>query len=151
MPKRTDDDLSSSIDRLRRAVLREFESARQVALEAEVAGDDFALARAWQRLGDARLALSRHSEDRTGTQNERSPQQARLRAAIKVLLRSRGDVKTICPSEAARIVGGGDWRAMMDATRDAAWALVEEQWLEVLQKGETVDRSVRGPVRLRKK
>jgi len=71
--------------------------------------------------------------------------------AIRALLDARAAGKTICPSEAARAVGGdGGFRAHMDPVRDAARGMVERGELEVTQRGEVVDLdAARGPIRLR--
>ena len=76
---------------------------------------------------------------------------ARLAAAIRTLLRARGPAKTICPSDAARVVGGEDWRSLMPAARDVARTLAAAGELDVTQGGNAIDatRPWRGPVRLR--
>ena len=72
-------------------------------------------------------------------------------ASIRELLAARDAGKTICPSEAARAVGGDDWRDLMQPARDAARSLVELGEVEVTQKGEVVDvTTARGPVRIRR-
>ena len=48
---------------------------------------------------------------------------------------------TICPSEAARAVGGDDWRELMEPARAAARRLVEHGEVEITQKGHVVDPS----------
>ena len=54
-------------------------------------------------------------------------------------------------TEAARAVGGDDWRDLMQSARDAAHSLVELGEVEVTQKGEVVDvNTARGPVRIRR-
>ncbi len=72
-------------------------------------------------------------------------------AAILRLLDARGPGKTICPSDAARALGGDDgFRPLMAPVRDAARALVAEGRLEVTQRGEVVDLdAARGAIRLR--
>jgi hypothetical protein len=73
-----------------------------------------------------------------------------LREAILTLLAERGPKKTICPSDAARAVGGDQFRPLMEPTRQVAAALVAEGRIEVTQAGKPVDLStVRGPIRLR--
>jgi hypothetical protein len=75
----------------------------------------------------------------------------RLVESIRELLAARDADKTICPSEAARAVGGDDWRDLMQPARDAARSLVELGEVEVTQKGEVVDvTTARGPVRIRR-
>lgn len=74
-----------------------------------------------------------------------------LEAAILELLAGRAMGATICPSEAARRVGGADWRDLMEPTRRAARRLVERGAIEMTQHGRRVDPSrARGPVRLRR-
>jgi hypothetical protein len=73
-----------------------------------------------------------------------------LRDAILSLLAARDPGKTICPSDAARAVGGSDFRPLMEPTRQVAASLVAEGRIEVTQKGEPVDlATARGPIRLR--
>lgn len=79
------------------------------------------------------------------------PSQAQARATIRDLLARREPGRTICPSEAARALGGDDgFRPLMPLVREAAAAMADEDEIEVTQSGEVVDaRSARGPVRLR--
>jgi hypothetical protein len=76
---------------------------------------------------------------------------ARAREAILELLEQRDPGKTICPSDAARALGGDDgFRSLMDLVRDAAGDLVEAGQIEVTQHGEPVDLDrAKGPIRLR--
>lgn len=71
--------------------------------------------------------------------------------AIRSLLADRDEGKTICPSEAARAIGGDEgFRALMNVVRDAAREMVARDELEVTQGGDVVDLdSARGPIRLR--
>jgi hypothetical protein len=74
-----------------------------------------------------------------------------LRAAILSLARERGPDKTICPSDAARAVGGQQWRDLMDDARAEARALAKRGEVEISQRGELLDPDAqwRGPVRIR--
>jgi hypothetical protein len=75
----------------------------------------------------------------------------RLESAIGDLLAQRDEGKTICPSEAARAVGGKEWRELMPSAREAAARMADRGEVEVTQKGQVVDvRSARGPVRIRR-
>jgi hypothetical protein len=75
-----------------------------------------------------------------------------LEEAIEALLDRRARGATICPSEAARAVGGEDWRPLMEPARAAARRLVAAGRLEVLQQGKVVDASTaRGAIRLRRR
>jgi hypothetical protein len=72
----------------------------------------------------------------------------RAAATIRALLRHRAG-RSICPSDAARVVGGERWRAVMPTVRDVAAELAEAGQLVCTQRGEPVSlRSARGPVRL---
>jgi hypothetical protein len=83
---------------------------------------------------------------------------AALEAAILELLAERsadGDrSKTICPSEAAKLVGGmearRDWEALMEPARAAARRLVAAGKIVITQHGAVVHPSTaKGPIRLR--
>ena len=70
------------------------------------------------------------------------------RAAILSLLSARGAGKTICPSEAARLIGGERWREAMPAVHAAVDALVAEGAVRLSWKGG--DLAARdGPYRVR--
>jgi hypothetical protein len=66
---------------------------------------------------------------------------------------ARGPGKSICPSEVARTLAGGEdgpWRPLMGPVRQAAAALARAGRIEVLRKGKPVPpEEVRGVVRLR--
>ena len=74
-----------------------------------------------------------------------------LEQAIRALLRERPGDASICPSEAARRVGGEDaWRDLMEPARAAARRLVANGEIQITQRGSVVDpSSARGPIRLR--
>ena len=73
-----------------------------------------------------------------------------LEAAIQALLDQRSRDSTICPSEAARVVGGDEWRELMEPSRRAARRLVAQGMVEITQKGRVVDPSTaKGPIRIR--
>lgn len=78
-----------------------------------------------------------------------------LKEAIMSLLDKRGENKTICPSEASRVVFGssrGNNQEEMQRTREVARELVEAGIMEVCQGGKAVDMNTcKGPIRLRKK
>ncbi|ARF76848.1 S-adenosylmethionine tRNA ribosyltransferase [Kitasatospora albolonga] len=77
-----------------------------------------------------------------------------LEQAILELLDRRGPTATICPSDAARAVHGGDgdgWRALMEPARRAARRLVAAGEVEITQGGRPVDPAeARGPIRVRR-
>jgi hypothetical protein len=75
-----------------------------------------------------------------------------LENSILALLAGRAATATACPSEAARAVGGDDWRDLMEPARRAARRLVARGEIDITQGGSVVDPSTaRGPIRLRKR
>lgn len=73
-----------------------------------------------------------------------------LERAIVELLRERSRSATICPSEAARLVGDEDCRELMEPARTAARRLEAMGVIEITQRGRVVDPSkAKGPIRLR--
>ena len=74
-----------------------------------------------------------------------------LEQSVLELLGQRTGGATICPSEAARAVGGEDWRSLMEPARSAARRLVACGEVEVTQGGAVVDPSTaKGPIRIRR-
>lgn len=79
-----------------------------------------------------------------------SPTDEALEAAILDLLRRRDRGKTICPSEAAKLVAPDDWRELMEPARMAGRRLVDQEHVVFTQQGHAVDpSSAKGPVRIR--
>jgi len=80
-----------------------------------------------------------------------NPVDVGLEAAILALLDERSTGATICPSEAARALGGESWRDLMEPARRAARRLVDAGRVEMTQGGRVVDPSrARGPIRIRR-
>ena len=76
----------------------------------------------------------------------------RLEVAILDLLARRASTSTICPSDAAREVGGDSWRELMEPARRAAQRLVDRGEVEITQGGTVVDlEGARGPIRIRRR
>lgn len=100
------------------------------------------------RVQDAKVALGERGDPWWEPTDEGTRE--RLAAAMRTLLRQRGQDSTICPSDAARAAGGEGWRALMDAAREVAAGLHEAGVVEVRQKGERVPdpAAARGPIRL---
>ncbi len=75
----------------------------------------------------------------------------RLRAAILALAHHRGPDSSICPSDAARAVGGDDWRELTEQSRGIAFTLARGGEVEITQRGAVVDpdQPARGPIRIR--
>jgi Protein of unknown function (DUF3253) len=75
----------------------------------------------------------------------------RLETAILALARHRGPDKSICPSDAARAVGGAGWRELMPAARETARELARRRLVRITS-GERVlgpDDHWTGPIRIR--
>jgi len=118
-------------DALRRELERELAAARRLR------GSDPDAARA--RVADAEVALGERDEATS----------VRLAAAMRALLRHRRPEATICPSDAARAVGGASWRDLMGPARDVAGELARQGVVVVRQGGVEVDVATAvGPVRL---
>jgi hypothetical protein len=74
-----------------------------------------------------------------------------LEATIAALLDQRGAGKTICPSDAARAIGGDSWRDLMEPARQAARRMVARGEVVITQHGQVVDPSTaKGPIRIRR-
>ncbi|OBG96302.1 S-adenosylmethionine tRNA ribosyltransferase [Mycobacterium sp. E3251] len=75
----------------------------------------------------------------------------RLESSIRALAEHRGPRSSICPSDAARAVGGADWRELMPDARDAARDLAKSGHVEITQRGTVVDPDDEwaGPIRIR--
>jgi hypothetical protein len=75
-----------------------------------------------------------------------------IEAAILKLIGERGAGKTICPSEAARVLGGphpDGWGPLMQPVRKAAVRLAHQGALVITRKGRVVDPdSFKGVYRL---
>ncbi|WP_104099293.1 DUF2256 and DUF3253 domain-containing protein [Cryobacterium sp. M96] len=75
----------------------------------------------------------------------------KLEEAIATLLSARATNATICPSEAAKVVGGDGWNDLMEPARRAARRMVARGDLQIMQGGAVVDPSTaKGPIRLRR-
>ena len=76
---------------------------------------------------------------------------ARLERTILDLLAARAATATICPSDAARAIGGDQWRDLMEPARRAARRLVASGEVVITQGGVVVDgTTARGPIRIRR-
>lgn len=83
------------------------------------------------------------------TTRSTAPLPERIATTIRKLLRKRGAGKSICPSEVARALDPGRFRALMPDVRRVAASLVDAREIVATQKGKPVDlHTVRGPVRL---
>ncbi len=80
-----------------------------------------------------------------------TPVDRELEASIRHTLAARAATSSMCPSEAAKAVGGEEWRELMEPARRAARRLVAEGEVEITQGGRVVDPSTaKGPIRIRR-
>lgn len=135
---------------LRQELVDELMDARRAVGAAKRADDHDAEASARARVQAAKVALGERGapwwEDPTA-----GDRRTRLESAIVALADHRAPDRTICPSDAARIAGGEQWRDLMDDAREIARHLMVQGRVDVLQKGQPVDpdEEWRGPVRIR--
>lgn len=82
-----------------------------------------------------------------------TPDDSDLEATILKLAKERGDGRTICPSEAARALGGDHpdgWGPLMQPIRRVAVRLMKEGRIVITRKGRPVDPDdFRGVYRVR--
>ncbi len=107
----------------------------------------------WRKKWERNWATVRYCSDACRRRKLTAVDRA-LESAIVDLLAARPGGATICPSEAAKMVGGADddrWRPLMEPTRRAARRLAAAGTIEVTQGGRVVDPSTaKGPIRLRR-
>lgn len=126
-------------EKLRAELVSELMRARR---EVKTRGDDVR-----HCVHDAKVALGERGEPWWEAPSDEG-RRDRLAATIRTLLRHR-DGKSICPSDAARVVGGDRWRDVVAIAREVAHVLVEQEVVIITQKGQVVDvRHARGPVRI---
>lgn len=150
-PQRTPDGRFMIVDGRR---WRASDPAIPEKLRAELVGELMAARRlvrtqpelARPRVQDAKVALGERGDPWWEPTDD--GRRERLAATMRTLLRRR-EGSTICPSEAARVVGGESWRTLMDLARSVAFELHAANVVEVRQKGERVEPpDIRGPIRL---
>ena len=133
----------------RKELVDELMSARRAVSAAKRAGQADRVRLARQRVHAAKVALGERGAPWWDEPEDESLR-ARAEAAIGVLSRHRLPDRTICPSDAARVIGGPGWRRHMDLVRSVAADMADRQLIDVLQRGEVVTgRDWHGPVRLR--
>ncbi len=96
---------------------------------------------------DAKVALGERGEPWWEPATD-SGLRDRLAAVMRALLRKR-DGSSICPSDAARVAGGEDWRQVVPVAREVADGLAAQGVVVVQQKGETLTAATaEGPIRI---
>lgn len=135
-------------ERLRSELVSELMDARRAVSAAQRGGNAEEVAAARRRVQDAKVALG---ERGAPWWEEPSPSDRaeRIRATVRALLRHR-DPATICPSDAARVVGGSSWRSVLPTVRQVVIAMSGEGEIVVRQRGVDIEdpAAVRGPIRL---
>lgn len=133
---------------LRQELVNELMAARRAVGAARRQDDGEREAAARARVDQVKRALGERGEP--WWQPTDKGRRERLMATVRTLATARAP-KTTCPSDAARVVGGERWRALMDPTRDVIRELARCGEVEVLQRGEAVDPDAewRGPIRVR--
>lgn len=122
-------------------------AGRRAVGAAKRSGDDSAMAGARRQVHDAKVAMGERGEPWWDDPTPGSLAD-RIAATTLTLLRGRDDDATICPSEAARAVGGDRWRDRMDQVREVATELADDDIIEFRRGGEPADPTASGPVRL---
>ena len=91
------------------------------------------------RVNDAKIALGERGAVWWEPYDD-SALRNRLKCSMLTLLRHREPGKSICPSEAARVVGSPDnWRAMMPIVREVAVGLANENILTITRGDQLLD------------
>ncbi|WP_123655701.1 DUF3253 domain-containing protein [Curtobacterium sp. ZW137] len=128
-----------------RAIRTEDDAARNAAAHADRTCASCGRRMPTSAAPDARWcsdACRRHKLDETDRHLERT---------IDELLDARALTSSTCPSDAARAIGGDDWRDLMEPARRAARRMVARGEVEITQGGNVVDPSTaKGPIRIRR-
>ncbi len=79
------------------------------------------------------------------------PIRQQLKSSLRALAEHRGPDRSTCPSDAARAVGGDNWRDLMADTREVARELAKSGHVDITQRGKILDPDAEwhGPVRIR--
>ncbi|WP_305787070.1 DUF3253 domain-containing protein [Symbioplanes lichenis] len=137
--------LAATDPEIARARVHDAEVALSGVASGEAASGEAAVGEA--AVGEAAVGEAALGEAALG--GVAADREARLAATMRALLRHRRPEATICPSDAARVVGGDGWRGLMDTAREVAAELAREGTLTVRQRGAVVDIATAvGPVRL---
>lgn len=137
-------------EKLRSELVDELMDARRAVKDAKRSRDDDAERAARDRVQHTKVALGERGEP--WWQPTDGGRAERIDAAVLALANHRAPDRTICPSDAARVVGGDAWRRLMPVVRERLRALEAVGVVEVLQRGEVLDPGAewRGPLRVRR-
>ena len=104
---------------------------------------------AWRKKWERSWGEVRYCSDACRRRGVRSVDRE-LETTILSLLSDRPRSASICPSEAARAVGGDDWRPLLEPARAAARRLHGEGRAVITRGGRPADPSTaKGPIRVR--
>jgi hypothetical protein len=134
----------------RKELVDELMRARRAVGVLLRAGDHDLLADARAQVHAAKVALGERGEPWWEDPSE-AGRRSRIEAAILALAGHRAPQRTICPSDAARAIGGTGWRELVPTVREVARQLAREGRVEVTQGGKRLDPDAtwKGPVRIR--
>ncbi|MGU3409646.1 DUF3253 domain-containing protein [Microbacterium sp. M1A1_1b] len=128
-----------------RAIRTEDDAARSAAAQAERT-----CASCGRRMPSNAAADAKYCSD-TCRRHKVDDTDRHLERIIDQLLDARARTSSICPSDAARAIGGDDWRDLMEPARRAARRMVARGEVEITQGGSVVDPSTaKGPIRIRR-
>jgi hypothetical protein len=133
---------------LRKELVDELMKARRAVAAAKRSSGVDGLRHARRHVHAAKIALGERGAPWWEATDDNL--RTRAEAIIEVLARHRAPESTICPSDAARVLGGPSWRRHMDLVRQVAADMADRHLIDVTQRGESVaGRDWRGPVRIR--
>lgn len=138
-------------EKLRVQLVSVLMSARRDVGKAKRTQDTLLEKDARRRVNDAKVALGERGEVWWEPYSDEGLRE-RLKSTILTLLRHRKRGKSICPSEAARVIGSPDkWQEIMPVAREVAVALAKEQILTITRKDKTLNPTAlrKGLIRLR--
>lgn len=106
---------------------------------------------AWRKKWERDWEQVRYCSERCRKHKPGATDEALERTIDELLAKTRAG-GTICPSDAARAVGGDDWRDLMEPARAAARRMAARGEVDVTQGGHVVDPSTaKGPIRIRRR
>lgn len=134
----------------RKELVDELMRARRAVGVLLKVGDADLLAEARAQVHAAKVALGERGDPWWDDPTDEG-RHDRIAATILTLAGHRAPEGTICPSDAARAIGGAGWRDLVPEVRDVARHLAIEGRVEITQRGEVLDPDAtwKGPVRIR--
>jgi hypothetical protein len=132
---------------LAKELVDELMDARRAVKVGKAADDHDAVRAARARVDAAKHALGERGRA-WWLEADDAARRTRASATIRALAEHRAP-RSICPSDAARVIGGEQWRQVMPLVREVAAELARDGRVQVTQKGAPVDLDGwTGPVRI---